>query len=197
MRKSILILMVCCVAAFALACSPTNNTATGNNTAGTDGGKKCAGTDGGKKDGGEVVDAMAIYKKKGNWWTTKTTAKKPMESVTFMKSEVTDVNDKEATWTMTMMDKDEKVTFEQKDQKMPLVAPKVEPAKDVKVEAPKTTEEEVECKAWGKVKATKMETEAGGFKTTTWMYKGVAVKTKTTGDNMESESELWATNLPK
>ncbi|MCC6573201.1 MAG: hypothetical protein IT462_05355 [Planctomycetes bacterium] len=139
---------------------------------------------------------MTPYKKKGNYWTTKTTTTKPMEMVSYMKFEITDVTDKEATYTMYAYDKDMKETYKMEDQKIPLVsyeAPKDSPA----VEAPKGTEEEVECKAWGKVKAMRYDYESGGYKSSSWMVKGVCVKASTTGEGVETVSELWETNLTK
>jgi len=132
MRKSILAMFVVMIAIFAVACG--GNKAAGNG-AGNGGGNepaKCGST-----DGGSSVDAFALYKKKGRKWMHKSTTKMegmdPM--VSYMSYEITDVNDKEATQLMMMLDKDKKPMAGMEkgtESKIPLVAAKTEPVKDAK-----------------------------------------------------------------
>lgn len=145
MRKSILAMFVVMIACFAVACGG-NKSNTANGGGGTNEPAKCGST-----DGGSSVDAFALYKKKGRKWMHKSTTKMegmdPM--VSYMSYEITDVNDKEATQLMIMLDKDKKPMAGMEkgtETKIPLVAPKVEAPK-CGAKAPEMKKEKAKCEA--------------------------------------------------
>ncbi len=145
MRKSILAMLVMMIAVFAVACG--GNKPAGNGTGNAADGNTAGSTDG----GGSTADAYALYKKKGRKWMHKSTTKMegmdPM--VSYMSYEITDVNDKEATQLMIMLDKDKKPMAGMEkgtESKIPLVAPKVEAPK-CGAKAPEMKKEKAKCEA--------------------------------------------------
>lgn len=187
MRKSILAMFVVMIAIFAVAC--------GGNTAKGNGGDANAANGAGGGGGGESAanDMLAVYKKKGNKWTTKSTMKiagmaDPM--ISYAEYEVTEVTDAEATYTMQSLDKEKKPQGDKQTLKMPL---KTDAKDGGKACGPKPTitDEKVKVEA-GEFDCQKIESEAGGVKSTIWTAKkpgGLSVKMKT--DTMEMELVKW------
>ena len=179
MRKSILAMFVVMIAIFAVACG--GNTAKGNGT-GNDAGNT-AGGGGGEK---AADDAMAFYKKAGNFYVMKSVTKMgSTETVSGMKMEITKSDDKGYTTKMTVLDKDMKpmdavpptettVEWPKTGGEAPKCAPKVE----IKKETIKVAGKDLEC----------MVTEVAGTKS--WSYKGMPVKSHTKNDQMETTSEV-------
>lgn len=156
MRKSILVLMVCLVSAFALACSPANTPA----DAGKD--KPAADKGDGKKDGAAAADAFALYKKEGRTWMHKMDVG---GNISYTKYEIVKVASDHAMMKMTMLDKDKKEnehmkptetkiefkTPDVKDGTAKCAAPKIE-KKSIKVEAGEFEVQSADGKNWASVK---------------------------------------------
>ncbi|MCB9934976.1 MAG: hypothetical protein H6840_04710 [Planctomycetes bacterium] len=183
MRKSILFSLLSLIAVLAVACGGGNNAAGGNAGKGNAGSGNAGACAGGGCGGGEAAaDAMAFYRKAGNYYMTKSTMKVAgNDMVTYSKFEIVKSDDKGYVAKSTSYDKDKKETF---SQEMPLVEwPK--PVADTGGEAPKvtTTEETIKVEA-GEFECIVMETEAAGSKTKSWSskkYPGLPVKSVTTG----------------
>lgn len=136
-----------------------------------------------------TVDPFARWKAKGNYWTTKITATKPVASVSFTKYEVTDFKDDTATYSLIMLDKDMKETARRDGLKLRTRLDSGPPA------AVSSEEEEVQCNALGRVTAARVEIAGAGLKTTLWMWRGLVVKSVSQGSEIDGQSELWETNL--
>ncbi|MCB9932768.1 MAG: hypothetical protein H6841_05020 [Planctomycetes bacterium] len=147
MRKSILFSLLSLIAVLAVACGGGNNAAGGNAGKGNAGSGNAGACAGGGCGGGEAAaDAMAFYRKAGNYYMTKSTMKVAgNDMVTYSKFEIVKSDDKGYVAKSTSYDKDKKETF---SQEMPLVEwPK--PVADTGGEAPKvtTTEETIKVEA--------------------------------------------------
>jgi hypothetical protein len=183
MRKSIFVMVLSLVAVLAVACGGGNNS---GNAKGNGGGGACGGGDGGGDAATE--DAMAFYKKVGNFSLTKTPSKMKMgdewkdQPASFTRMEVTKVDGDKITYKLTTYDADMKETYSA-DQTMDLT-PKEAPEGDT-TKAPEIKKEEIEVKA-GKFNC--MKVEASG--STSWSFKGMGVKTTMKSDMMDSTTEL-------
>ncbi len=169
MRKSILMLMVVLVAAFSLACSPTNTPPAAD--AGKD--KPAADKPAADKDkGGHVeVDAMNLYKKVGNTWTHKTEV---AGNVSFTKNEVTKVEADHSMVKTTMMDKDKKEMMAPSENKIQTKFDAPAPVKDAPVKEARKAEKK-------KVKVAAGEFDCVSYDGKNWMsekYPALIVKSE-------------------
>ena len=147
-----------------------------------------------KKAAAETVDAWALYKKKGRTWTHKSTTKMSGmdDMISYVKWEITEVSETECKYTMTMLDKDKKETFSQKDQVMKFETAKSTDGKTPETKAPEMTEEKCKVEA-GEYDCMKYTMESAGTKTTSWMHKqytSLVVKSHSKSDAYESVYEL-------
>ncbi|MCF6227085.1 MAG: hypothetical protein L3J82_00230 [Planctomycetes bacterium] len=144
----------------------------------------------GDEDPDADEDAMAFYRKVGNFSLTKTTMKIKMgddwqeQPATFMKIIVIKTENDVSTYRMTMYDADMKETFT--SEQIINLAPSEVPDG---LEKPEVIFEEIEVKA-GKFMCSKLVYENGGSKTVTWTFGAILAKVETTGDNFESTTEL-------
>lgn len=140
-------------------------------------------------------DPYWAWKKKGNYWINKTSMNKPIEFASFVKIEIMEVSERYCTYTNTFYDKDMKESFTSDNHKMEFPAQVAEaPGADL---GRKVVEQEVECKAWGKVRAVLTENDSRGVVTKIWTRKGLVVKMSMIGEDMDHSMELWETNLSK
>ena len=135
------------------------------------------------KPDAEAADPYDLYKTKGRSWTHKSTSKMgETEIISFIKYEITEVTDTDATQKTSLFDKDMKPNewVKPRETRIPFNPPVDDP------EAPEveTTEETIEMagKSWD---CTVMETEHSGLTTRTWISKefpGLMVKSVTDGE---------------
>ena len=211
MRKSILFGLLSLIAIVAVACGNGNDAngtkgntkANAGNSGGGCTGDACTGGGGctGTDEGPTASDPYAFYKVKGRSWTHKSTSKMgETETISFIKYEITDVTDTEATQKMSMFDKDMKPNewVKPSESKIPFATATTTDG----TEAPKveTTEETIEAagKSWD---CTVTETEANGMKTKSWSSKefpGLLIKSVTDGEaggmKMHTVTELTEWN---
>ncbi|MCC6574361.1 MAG: hypothetical protein IT462_11275, partial [Planctomycetes bacterium] len=136
-----------------------------------------------------VDDPHQRWRAKGNFWVVKTTSTKPAAKETYTRTEVVDFKDDEASYMILTFDKDMKETARRDGLKISLRGDAGAP------EAAGQAQEDVECKALGRVKAARSDIAGAGLKSTMWTWKGIVVRSIAQGAEIDSQSELWETNL--